>query len=142
MVVMFPRRAWFWAYLAAEFVACVAFIASSGVLAFFGEIFLSAVVGLWLVGGAGVLGSFFARFDGSLGAVFSQMGLAFGGFLLFLPGILGDCVGGAVVVLSLALRLFGRGGGQNSQNSRNSREQTPPREDVIDVEIIDEKETR
>lgn len=54
----------------------------------------------------------------------SHASVSFAGFLLFLPGIFCDILGVVTLLLSFALRLFGR-------------EKKQEDDDVIDVEIIE-----
>ncbi len=111
---------WFYFYIIIELVCCSLFIANQGFLAFFGEIFLSAIFGLWLARGAN-FALFFAQNPLTL---LSHASVSFAGFLLFLPGIFCDILGVVTLLLSFALRLFGR-------------EKKQEDDDVIDVEIIE-----
>ncbi|EKJ0132023.1 hypothetical protein PB734_001798, partial [Campylobacter fetus] len=61
-----------------------------------------------------------------------SMGIAFGGMLLIVPGILSDIFAVFIIVISLILKIFVR----FSTNTYNDNDRF--RDDIIDVEIIDE----
>ncbi|EOG7059376.1 hypothetical protein ACLH56_001833, partial [Campylobacter fetus] len=58
--------------------------------------------------------------------------IAFGGMLLIVPGILSDIFAVFIIVISLILKIFVR----FSTNTYNDNDRF--RDDIIDVEIIDE----
>lgn len=122
-------------YFVIELVCVVLYISKYGILNFFGEVFLSGIFGFFLVLSYG-FSNFYSKFENlNLKNVFGSMGLVVGGFLLMVPGILSDIFAVFIISISLILKLI-------------SYLQTPTHEeyctkedykdDVIDVEIIDE----
>ena len=105
---------------------------------------VSGFVGIALLFNAGFssLNSPQAAFKSFLGGnLFSQLGLSFGGALLFLPGILTDIFGIAVVVFSL---IFKKNVTKNESYQefkfQNFSEQGSKKDEgeIIDVEVIEE----
>ena len=120
------------------------FVDKFGFLNYFLEVLVSGFVGIALLLNSGFSSlnspqTAFASFLG--GNLFSQLGLGFGGALLFLPGILTDIFGIAVVVFSL---VFKKNAAKNESYQefkfQNFSEQGSKKDDgeIIDVEIIEE----
>ena len=115
-----------------------------GFLNYFLEVLVSGFVGIALLLNAGFssLNSPQVAFKSFLGGnLFSQLGLSFGGMLLFLPGILTDIFGIAVVVFSL---VFKKNAAKNESYQefkfQNFSEHGTKKDDgeIIDVEVIEE----
>jgi len=120
------------------------FVDKFGFLNYFLEVLVSGFVGIALLFNAGFssLNSPQVAFKSFLGGnLFSQLGLSFGGALLFLPGILTDIFGIAVVVFSL---VFKKNAAKNESYQefkfQNFSEQDTKKDDgeIIDVEVIEE----
>ena len=120
------------------------FVDKFGFLNYFLEVLVSGFVGIALLFNAGFSSlnspqTAFASFLG--GNLFSQLGLGFGGALLFLPGILTDVFGIAVVVFSL---IFKKNVAKNESYQefkfQNFSERTPRENEgeIIDVEVVEE----
>ena len=127
-----------------EAVLIYVFVDKFGFLNYFLEVLASGFVGIALLFNAGFssLNSPQAAFKSFLGGkLFSQLGLGFGGALLFLPGILTDVFGIAVVVFSL---IFKKNVAKNESYQefkfQNFSERTPRENEgeIIDVEVIEE----
>ena len=120
------------------------FVDKFGFLNYFLEVLVSGFVGIALLFNAGFssLNSPQMAFKSFLGGnLFSQLGLSFGGALLFLPGILTDVFGIAVVIFSL---IFKKNVAKNESYQefkfQNFSERTPRENEgeIIDVEVIEE----
>ena len=120
------------------------FVDKFGFLNYFLEALVSGFVGIALLLNAGFssLNSPQVAFKSFLGGnLFSQLGLSFGGMLLFLPGILTDIFGIAVVVFSL---VFKKNAAKNESYQefkfQNFSEQSAKKDEgeIIDVEVIEE----
>ena len=120
------------------------FVDKFGFLNYFFEVLVSGFVGIALLLNAGFssLNSPQVAFKSFLGGnLFSQLGLSFGGMLLFLPGILTDIFGIAVVIFSL---IFKKNAAKNESYQefkfQNFSEQGSKKDDgeIIDVEVIEE----
>ena len=120
------------------------FVDKFGFLNYFLEVLVSGFVGIALLLNAGFfsLNSPQVAFKSFIGGnLFSQLGLSFGGVLLFLPGILTDIFGIAVVVFSL---VFKKNAAKNESYQefkfQNFSEQGSKKDDgeIIDVEVIEE----
>ena len=120
------------------------FVDKFGFLNYFLEVLVSGFIGMALLFNAGFssLNSPQMAFKSFLGGnLFSQLGLSFGGALLFLPGILTDVFGIAVVVFSL---IFKKNVAKNESYQefkfQNFNERTPRQDDgeIIDVEVVEE----
>ena len=120
------------------------FVDKFGFLNYFLEVLVSGFVGIALLLNAGFssLNSPQVAFKSFLGGnLFSQLGLSFGGMLLFLPGILTDIFGIAVVVFSL---VFKKNAAKNESYQefkfQNFSEHGTKKDDgeIIDVEVIEE----
>ena len=75
--------------------------------------------------------------------IFGVLGMAIGGFFLFLPGILTDFIGAIVVLVALFAKF--RGGEDRAGEDFNSYRyyqsvNNSENGDIIDVEIIEEKQ--
>lgn len=127
-------------FIVAEIICIIFYISNFGFLNYLGEVFLSAIIGFILVFSYGFL-NFYNKFRIlSLKTVFGSMGLVIGGILLILPGILSDFIAVFVIAISLILKLFGYMQEDNFQEDKfNSKVNTNDDDDMIDVEIIDEK---
>ncbi|WP_462104521.1 FxsA family protein [Campylobacter concisus] len=120
------------------------FVDKFGFLNYFFEVLVSGFVGIALLFNArfSSLNSPQMAFKSFLGGnLFSQLGLSFGGVLLFLPGILTDVFGIAVVIFSL---IFKKNVAKNESYQefkfQNFSERTPRENEgeIIDVEVIEE----
>ena len=120
------------------------FVDKFGFLNYFLEVLVSGFVGIALLFNARFSSlnspqTAFASFLG--GNLFSQLGLGFGGALLFLPGILTDIFGIAVVIFSL---VFKKNAAKNESYQefkfQNFSEHGSKKDDgeIIDVEVIEE----
>ena len=127
-----------------EAVLIYVFVDKFGFLNYFLEVLVSGFVGIALLFNAGFssLNSPQMAFKSFLGGnLFSQLGLSFGGALLFLPGILTDVFGIAVVVFSL---IFKKNVAKNESYQefkfQNFNERAPRQDEgeIIDVEVIEE----
>ncbi|MBF0917083.1 MAG: FxsA family protein [Campylobacter sp.] len=120
------------------------FVDKFGFLNYFLEVLVSGFVGIALLFNAGFssLNSPQVAFKSFLGGnLFSQLGLSFGGALLFLPGILTDIFGIAVVVFSLVFKKnVAKNESYQEFKFQNFSERTPRENDgeIIDVEVIEE----
>ena len=120
------------------------FVDKFGFLNYFLEVLVSGFVGIALLLNAGFssLNSPQVALKSFLGGnLFSQLGLSFGGALLFLPGSLTDIFGIAVVVFSL---VFKKNAAKNESYQefkfQNFSEQGSKKDEgeIIDVEVIEE----
>ena len=127
-----------------EVVFIYLFVDKFGFLNYFLEVLVSGFVGIALLLNSGFssLNSPQTAFKSFLGGnLFSQLGLGFGGALLFLPGILTDVFGIAVVVFSL---IFKKNVAKNESYQefkfQNFSERTPRENEgeIIDVEVVEE----
>ncbi len=120
------------------------FVDKFGFLNYFLEVLVSGFVGIALLLNSGFSSlnspqTAFASFLG--GNLFSQLGLSFGGALLFLPGILTDVFGIAVVVFSL---IFKKNVAKNESYQefkfQNFSEHGSKKDEgeIIDVEVVEE----
>ncbi len=124
------------------FLSLVGEVVVSGILGFF-VLILAATIGEQSLKNGGVFGRFgglnlnggFSGFFGAnglnLGAIFSGFGLVLGGFLLILPGLLTDFLGGSLAVFCLIWQFFAK----ISRHPR--RTSSPQNDDIIDVEVIE-----
>ena len=120
------------------------FVDKFGFLNYFLEVLVSGFVGIAFLLNAGFssLNSPQVAFKSFLGGnLFSQLGLSFGGMLLFLPGILTDIFGIAVVVFSL---VFKKNAAKNESYQEfkfqnfSERTQRENEGEIIDVEVVEE----
>ena len=127
-----------------EAVLIYVFVDKFGFLNYFLEVLVSGFIGMALLLNAGFysLNSPQVAFKSFLGGnLFSQLGLSFGGALLFLPGILTDVFGIAVVVFSL---IFKKNVAKNENYQefkfKNFNERAPRQDEgeIIDVEVVEE----
>ena len=127
-----------------EAVLIYVFVDKFGFLNYFLEVLVSGFIGMALLLNAGFysLNSPQVAFKSFLGGnLFSQLGLSFGGALLFLPGILTDVFGIAVVVFSL---IFKKNVAKNENYQefkfQNFNERAPRQDEgeIIDVEVVEE----
>lgn len=127
-----------------EAVLIYVFVDKFGFLNYFLEVLVSGFVGIALLFNAGFssLNSPQMAFKSFLGGnLFSQLGLSFGGALLFLPGILTDVFGIAVVVFSLIFKKnVAKNEGYQEFKFQNFSERAPRENEgeIIDVEVVEE----
>ncbi|AII14787.1 hypothetical membrane protein [Campylobacter iguaniorum] len=127
-------------YLVIELICVAFYIANYGILNFFGEVFLSGILGVILLFNYG-----FSNFYGSMNQlnlknIFGSMGIAFGGMLLIVPGILSDFVAIFVLLVSFTLKLVAYLQGSNAaDHSEFTNTKSSCDSEIIDVEIIDTK---
>ena len=76
--------------------------------------------------------------------VFSSVGMAIGGFFMFIPGLITDVLGAAIVAVAFFANL--KNGGERKSGSEYYYEKfesgrDKPRDDgdIIDVEVVEEK---
>lgn len=119
-------------YFIIEVVCVFIYIMNYGFLNFLGEVFLSGIIGIILIFSYG-FSNLYSHIDGiNLKDIFGSMGIALGGVLLIMPGILSDVFAVFVIAISLILKIFVKFSTKTySDNDRF-------RDDIIDVEIIDE----
>lgn len=123
-------------YFVIEIVCVFIYIINYGFLNFLGEVFLSGIIGIILIFSYGFLNLYSNIVSINLKDIFGSMGIAFGGMLLIVPGILSDIFAVFIIVISLILKIFVR----FSTNTYNDNDRF--RDDIIDVEIIDEKDKK
>ena len=127
-----------------EAVLIYVFVDKFGFLNYFLEVLVSGFVGMALLFNAGFssLNSPQMAFKSFLGGnLFSQLGLSFGGALLFLPGILTDVFGIAVIVFSLVFKKnVAKNESYQEFKFQNFNERAPRQDEgeIIDVEVIEE----
>ncbi len=127
-----------------EAVLIYVFVDTFGFLNYFLEVLVSGFVGIALLFNAGFssLNSPQMAFKSFLGGnLFSQLGLSFGGALLFLPGILTDVFGIAVVVFSLIFKKKTEKNESYQEFKFQNFNERAPRQDegeIIDVEVVEE----
>ncbi len=126
---------WFiFGYLILEILFVVAFVSSQGILALFGEIFLSGILGFWLIfSGGGITTKEFSRITPNI--LKTSFGVVLGGFLVLLPGILSDIAGCLLLAVAILVRIFDK----NKKQKTEKREKTKFEDDIIDVEIVSEE---
>lgn len=72
--------------------------------------------------------------------IFGSMGIAFGGMLLIVPGVLSDFVAIFVLLVSFTLKLVAYLQGSNvADHSKFTNTKSAHDSEIIDVEIIDTK---
>ena len=131
-------------YVILEIVAAYFFIHAYGFLNLVLEVIATAILGLFFMFRVGFfqLTSNIAFFKPS--DVFSSVGMAIGGFFMFIPGLITDVLGAAIVAVAFFANL--KNGGERARAGEFYREkfesgQNKPRDDgeIIDVEVVDEK---
>ena len=137
-------RHFFTPYIVLEIVAAYFFIHAYGFLNLVFEVIASAVLGLFFMFRVGFFQltsniAFFKPAD-----VFSSVGMAIGGFFMFIPGLITDVFGAAIVAVAFFANL--KNGGERKSGSEYYHEkfesgQSKPRDDgeIIDVEVVEEK---
>ena len=137
-------RHFFTPYVVLEIVAAYFFIHAYVFLNLVFEVIASAVLGLFFMFRVGFfqLTSNIAFFKPS--DVFSSVGMAIGGFFMFIPGLITDVLGAAIVAVAFFANL--KNGGERARAGEFYREkfesgQNKPRDDgeIIDVEVVEEK---
>lgn len=128
-------------WIIVELIAIYLFIKEFGFLNLVLEIIASAVLGLFLMSRVG----FFQVFSRSsflrVSDIFSGLGIAFGGFLLFLPGLVSDFFGIAIAIVSVIAGLKGRSAVAEEEREfyeRQNSQRGDENGEIIDVEIIEE----
>ena len=131
-------------YVVLEIVAAYFFIHAYGFLNLVFEVIATAVLGLFFMFRVGFFQlmsniAFFKPAD-----VFSSVGMAIGGFFMFIPGLITDVFGAAIVAIAFFANL--KNGGERARAGEFYREkfesgQSKPRDDgeIIDVEVVEEK---
>ena len=137
-------RHFFTPYVVLEIVAAYFFIHAYGFLNLALEVIATAVLGLFFMFRVGFFQltsniTFFKPAD-----VFSSVGMAIGGFFMFIPGLITDVLGAAIVAVAFFANL--KNGGERARAGEFYREkfesgQSKPRDDgeIIDVEVVEEK---
>ncbi|QKF61377.1 FxsA family protein [Campylobacter curvus] len=130
-------------YIIAELVCLYFFVHRYGFLGFVSEVIISGILGLFLMFRVGFFEitsrmAFIKPSD-----IFGALGMAIGGFFLFLPGILTDFIGAIVVLLALFAKF--RGGEDRAGEDFNSYRyyqsaNSSENSDIIDIEVIEEKQ--
>ena len=131
-------------YVVLEIVAAYFFIHAYGFLNLVLEVIATAILGLFFMFRVGFfqLTSNIAFFKPS--DVFSSGGIAIVGFFMFIPGLITDVLGAAIVAVAFFANL--KNGGERARAGEFYREkfesgQNKPRDDgeIIDVEVVEEK---
>ena len=137
-------RHFFTPYVVLEIAAAYFFIHAYGFLNLVLEVIASAVLGLFFMFRVGFFQltsntAFFKPAD-----VFSSVGMAIGGFFMFIPGLITDVLGAAIVAVAFFANL--KNGGERARAGEFYREkfesgQSKPCDDgeIIDVEVVEEK---
>ena len=137
-------RHFFTPYVILEIVAAYFFIHAYGFLNLVFEVIATGVLGLFFMFRVGFfqLTSNIAFFKPS--DVFSSVGMAIGGFFMFIPGLITDVLGAAIVAVAFFANL--KNGGERARAGEFYREkfesgQSKPRDngEIIDVEVVEEK---
>ena len=137
-------RHFFTPYVVLEIAAAYFFIHAYGFLNLVLEVIATAVLGLFFMFRVGFfqLTSNIAFFKPS--DVFSSVGMAIGGFFMFIPGLITDVLGAAIVAVAFFANL--KNGGEWARAGEFYREkfesgQSKPCDDgeIIDVEVVEEK---
>nr|WP_314391220.1 FxsA family protein [uncultured Campylobacter sp.] len=131
-------------YVVLEIVAAYFFIHAYGFLNLVLEVIATAILGLFFMFRVGFFQltsniAFFKPAD-----VFSSVGMAIGGFFMFIPGLITDVLGVAIVAVAFFANL--KNGGERARAGEFYREkfesrQGKPRDDgeIIDVEVVEVK---
>lgn len=131
-------------YVVLEIAAAYFFIHAYGFLNLVLEVIATAVLGLFFMFRVGFFQltsniAFFKPAD-----VFSSIGMAIGGFFMFIPGLITDVLGAAIVTVAFFANL--KNGGERARAGEFYREkfesgQSKPHDDgeIIDVEVVEEK---
>ncbi|MGP1484678.1 MAG: FxsA family protein [Campylobacter sp.] len=124
-------------YLIVEFFSTSFFVSAYGFLGLFIETILTGFLGAILISRIGFLNLFSRLMFLSSSDIFSYLGIAIGGFLLFIPGIVTDILG-IIIVAICFLETFQKP--KERFYSQNSSAKQPKNDDeIIDVEIIEER---
>lgn len=120
-------------YFVFELLAISKFVHEYGFFDYLLEVLLSAVFGFVLM-----FRNEFLKFNHpemffDFRKVFGELAYSFGGFLLFLPGIICDFLGLFIIIISF---LFGNSSSKRNTDFKDSKDKE---NDIIDVEIIEEK---
>ena len=127
-------------YIFLEIVLVVLYVLEFGFLSLFSEIFLSALIGVLLIFNYGFVNLFHNMNYFNIKDIFGSLGLAIGGLALIIPGMLSDIFGVIVIGVALALKIYSKFSTPNYQNNQNRYSQANQDDDVIDVEIIEERD--
>lgn len=128
-------------YIFLEIVLVVLYVLEFGFLSLFSEIFLSALIGVLLIFNYGFVNLFHNMNYFNIKDIFGSLGLAIGGLALIIPGMLSDIFGVIVIGVALALKIYSKFSTPRYQNTQNQYRQTNNNnDDIIDVEIIEERD--
>ena len=96
----------FYLYIFLEVVFVIFFMVKVGFLSYFGEVFLSGILGLWLAG----IGKFRIFIKNpyliSIETVRSKTSINLAGFFLILPGIISDICGTLILCATLVITIM------------------------------------
>lgn len=127
-------------YVLAEILLIAFFIGSYGFLAYLLEIILSAMLGGVLLFKFNISNVFNQLNTFSPKAIYSGFGVAIGAFLLLLPGILSDITAVIIIIASVVFNVKDNKRDKFNQNTyNNTQNNTNNKEEIIDVEIIEEE---
>lgn len=129
-----------WLWVASE--ALVAFFYAShyGFASLVLECIISGVIGFLLAFKAGFYQLYSRVVFNGIGDIFSILGYGFGGILLFIPGLISDFFGTIIVIISLFIGTNSQANMQNQHSNLNQKDHNE--DDIIDVEIIQEKDNK
>lgn len=114
---------WF-SYFLFELIFCVGFVTKIGFLPYVVEVFLSAILGIFIVWQVGFKYIFENAIFSNFKEIFTKFAMIFAGIFLIIPGILSDLVALALILISIKNKTI------NKKHTQDS--------DIIDVEIIKE----
>lgn len=127
-------------YIFLEIVLVVLYVLEFGFFSLFSEIFISALLGVILILNYGFANLFQNINYFNIKDIFGSLSLAIGGFALIIPGMLSDIFGVIVIGVALALKIYSKFSTPRYQNNQNKYHQTNHNDDIIDVEIIEERD--
>ncbi|MBE6430659.1 MULTISPECIES: FxsA family protein [Campylobacter] len=127
-------------YIFLEIVLVVLYVLEFGFFSLFSEIFLSALLGVILILNYGFSNLFQNINYLNIKDIFGSLGLAIGGFAIMIPGIISDIFGIIIIVVALILKIYAKFNTLNYQNNQDRYSQANQDDDVIDVEIIEERD--
>lgn len=126
-------------YAILETLFVMMFIYKYGFFALLLEVVLSIGVGFILISKFGMLDLLRDFRTISPKDISGNFGIALGGFFLLIPGILSDTIGFLIIISSIVMRFLSKDyidlKSKNKKHSKTSHE-----DDIIDVEIIDERD--
>ena len=132
-------------FLVIEILFAYVFILKYGFLNLVLEVIATAILGVFLMLRVGFFQFFSRAIFLKTSDIFGAFGMAIGGFLLFIPGLISDILGAAIAIWSILTSLRGRNKTKEYDEFefRTGRAETR-RDDsgeIIDVEIIEENKT-